>query len=108
MESLKTQPDSYRIANGVSTPVLNLDDVEERDREKMQSKLDFVKERYESLGYPCTLLLRYTWYEDMDDDKIVKAFDGYFSGTDSVKSKRFKCRKKLSDMYNIWMKSQSK
>lgn len=107
MESLKIQPDSYHVTNGTTTPVLNMNDVEERDKEKMRSQIEFLKERYEHLGYPCTLLLRYTWYEDMDDDKILKAFDGYFSSTDSVKSKRFKCRKKLSDMYSIWRKSQS-
>lgn len=108
MESLKIQPDSYHVTNGTTTPVPNLDDVEERDREKMRSQIEFLKERYEHLGYPCTLLLRYTWYEDMDDDKIMKAFNGHFSSTDSVKSKRFKCRKTLSDMYDSWMKSQSK
>ena len=105
-EALKQQPDAYRISGGVKTPILDLEDREEAQKENIRLRLEFLKKKYEELGYPCTLLLRYTWYNKMSDDKILEAFGGYFANTDSLKSKRFKCRKTLDNMYKAWKTSQ--
>ena len=54
------------------------------------------------MKYPCNMLLRYTWYDNMTDSKILEAFGGYFSNTDVIKSRRYKCHKTLLNMYNAW------
>lgn len=104
-EALKQRPATYRISGGAQTPILEIEDREEAEKENIRLRLEFLKKKYEELGYPCTLLLRYTWYNNMTDDKILEAFGGYFANTNSLKSKRFKCRKTLDNMYQAWKKT---
>ena len=106
IEALKQQPDAYRISGGVKIPILDIEDREEAQRENIRLRLEFLKQKYEEIGYPCTLLLRYTWYNKMSDDKILEAFGGYFANTNSLKSRRFKCRKTLDNMYKAWKSTQ--
>lgn len=101
---LQEQPDCYRISGGINIPIPQFDDREEAEKEDKRLRLKFLKEKYETLGYPCTLLLRYTWYNNMTDEKILEAFGGYFSNTNSLKTKRFKCRRSLNNMYKTWKK----
>lgn len=101
-EALKEHPDAYRVSAGTKTPVIIIDDRDEDYKENLRNRLAFLKTQYEKLGYPCTLLLRYTWYNNMTDDDILKAFGGYFANTNSLKTKRFKCRKTLDNMYKAW------
>lgn len=105
-EVLKERPDSYCISGGIKKTVPQFDDRDEAAKENLRLRLEFYKKRYETLGYPCTLLLRYTWYNNMTDERILEAFGGYFANTNSLKTKRFKCRKSLENMYNAWKISQ--
>lgn len=104
-EALKQHPDAYRISGGAKTPILDIEDREKAEKENIRLRLEFLKKKYEELGYPCTLLLRYTWYNNMTDNQILEVFGGYFSNTNSLKSKRFKCRKTLDNMYQAWKKT---
>lgn len=104
-EALKQHPSAFRISGGAKTPILDIEDREKAEKENIRLRLAFLKKKYEELGYPCTLLLRYTWYNNMTDDKILEAFGGYFANTNSLKSKRFKCRKTLDNMYQAWKKT---
>ena len=106
VDALKQHPCAYQIAGGAKTPILDIEEGEEAEKENIRLRLEFLKKKYEELGYPCTLLLRYTWYNNMTDDKILEAFGGYFANTNSLKSKRFKCRKTLDNMYKAWKSSQ--
>lgn len=106
LEALRKHPDSYLKSGDTNIPVPVNDNRKEISNEDVRQKIEFLKAKYEDLGYPCTILLRYTWYNNMSDEKIQKAFGGYFANTDSLKSKRFKCRKSLGNMYNAWIKSQ--
>ena len=106
VEALKKHPDIYRVSGGAKSPIIMSHDPNEDYIENIRSRLDFLKNQYEKLGYPCTLLLRYTWYNNMTDDDILKAFDGHFANTNSLKTKRFKCRKILDNMYKAWKTAQ--
>lgn len=106
LEALRKHPDSYLKSGGMNTPVPINDNREEMSNEDVRQKIEFLKAKYEDLGYPCTILLRYTWYNNMSDEKILEAFGGYFANTDSLKSKRCKCRKSLGNMYKAWINSQ--
>lgn len=108
LETLRDHPDSYRVSGGTSIPVTAIDSREEIRDEEVRSKIEFLKDKYEDLGYPCSILLRYTWYNNMSDEKILEAFGGYFANKDSLKSKRFKCRKSLGNMYKAWINSQER
>lgn len=101
-DALKKYPDTYRVSGGAKSPIITIYDPDEEHMESMHNRLEFLKNQYEKLGYPCTLLLRYTWYNNMTDDDILKAFDGHFANTNSLKTKRFKCRKTLDNMYKAW------
>ena len=68
---------------------------------------EFLRKKYEELGYPCNQLLRDTWYNNMTDSDILYAFGGYFSNTNVVKTKRYKCHKALLNMFNAWKSSQN-
>lgn len=105
-DALKEHPDAYHVSGSAKTPVFRIDDRDEAYKDNLRNRLAFLKTQYEKIGYPCTLLLRYTWYNKMTDDEILNAFDGYFKNTDSLKSKRFKCRKSLDNMYKAWLKAQ--
>lgn len=69
-DAIKQHPDAYHISGGAQTPIFDIEDREEAERENIRLRLEFLKQKYEELGYPCTLLLRYTWYNNMSDDKI--------------------------------------
>lgn len=83
-------------------PFMDSDDSVERLREWSE----FLRDKYEKLGYPCNQLLRDTWYNKMSDNEILEAFDGKFSNTDVIKTKRYKCHKTLLNMFNVWKESQ--
>ena len=75
--------------------------------ERLLEWSEFLREKYEELGYPCNQLLRDTWYNNMTDSDILEAFGGYFSNTNVVKTKRYKCHKALLNMFNAWKGSQN-
>lgn len=106
IDAMEEHPGSYITSGGTNTPVPINDNSEEMSNEDVRQKIEFLKAKYEDLGYPCAILLRYTWYNNMSDEKILEAFGGYFANTDSLKSKRFKCRKSLGNMYKAWINSQ--
>ena len=68
---------------------------------------EFLREKYEELGYPCNQLLRDTWYNNMTDSEILEAFGGIFSNTNVVKTKRYKCHKALKNIFYAWKHSQN-
>lgn len=105
-EALKEHPDSYLVSGGAKTPIFVIKEDEEEKEERIRERLCFLKAKYKDLGYPCTLLLRYTWYNNMTDNEILEAFGGYFANINSLKSKRFKCRQALNNMYDAWKKTQ--
>lgn len=97
---LKKHPDAYSVVGESKIPVLVTED--EHNDEYVLEKMNFLKAKYKKLGYPCSLLLRYTWYNNMTDNEILEAFGGYFANTNSLKTKRYKCRQTLNNMYNAW------
>lgn len=105
-DTLKKHPDSYRVSGGTHTPIPEIDDREETENEEKRLRLVFLRKKYQDLGYPCTLLLRYTWYDNLTDNDILAKFDGYFANTNSLKTKRFKCRQTLNNMYLAFKKTQ--
>ncbi len=107
LDKLREHPDSYSVAGGTRTPLHGRNGDEEYE-EKLGAWTDFLQSKYEELGYPCAQLLRDTWYNDMSDNDILVAFNGYFANTDVVKSKRYKCHKSLLNMFNIWKKTTQK
>ena len=62
-------------------------DYEERER------LRIVKESIEELGDVCKKILTYYYFDGMSMADISKKLD--FSGTDTAKTKKYKCKKKL-------------
>ena len=63
---------------------------------------EFLKVKYNDLGEPCSTLLRYTWYYDMNDNEILEAFNNRFANKNSLKAKRYKCHRELKKMFNDW------
>ena len=74
--------------------------------ERLREWSEFLQKKYEELGYPCNQLLRDTWYNDLTDNEIMEAFGGYFSNTNVIKTKRYRCHKALLNMFNAWKYSQ--
>ena len=74
--------------------------------ERLREWSDFLQTKYEDLGYPCNQLLRETWYNDLTDNEIMGVFGGYFSNTNVIKTKRYKCHKALLNMFKAWKCSQ--
>lgn len=107
LDALREHPDSYRVAGGTRTALYKRG-VDEEDEEKSRAWTEFLRTKYEELGYPCAQLLRDTWYNEMSDNDILLAFNGYFANTDVVKSKRYKCHKSLLNMFNAWKKATQK
>ena len=94
----------YKIESKLRPVFLSESDpmvLEELQRER-QEKIEYITQKYMEMKYPCNMLLRYTWYDNMTDSKILEAFGGYFSNTDVIKSRRYKCHKTLLNMYNAW------
>lgn len=44
---------------------------------------------------PCRSILRLTWWNDFSDEQIMKSSNGLFTTTGAVKTRRFRCHKKL-------------
>ena len=103
VETLTDHPDSFCVSHGSKTPIF-IKGHEEDDEEQMREWTEFLKEQYENLGFPCAQLLRYTWYDELNDSEIVDKFGGHFASTTVVKSKRYKCHKSLLNMFKAWKK----
>ena len=101
------RPSSFGVSCGTPKPIIPMNSGSELSEEKIK-KLRFYESKYKELGYPCNILLRYTWYENMSDNDILIVFGGYFANTNSLKSKRCKCKNTLENMYNAWKISQNK
>ena len=101
------RPSSFIVSGGAPKPITPINSGSELSEDRLK-KLRFYESKYKELRYPCNLLLRYTWYENMADNDILIAFGGYFSNTNSLKSKRVKCKNTLENMYDAWKISQNK
>ena len=44
---------------------------------------------------PCRSILLLTWWNDFSDEQIMKSSNGLFTTTGAVKTRRFRCHKKL-------------
>lgn len=107
VDAMKNHTTSYMASGGVMTPVLETNDYDGEKSECLHEWAEFLKSKYEELGYPCNQLLRDTWYNNMTDSDILEASGGYFANTNVVKTKRYKCHKVLLNMFNAWKISQN-
>ena len=105
--STRINDKAYQLYNKKQVdPFEDPDNTKDR-KERILEWSHFLREKYEELGYPCSQLLRDTWYNNMSDSEIIDAFGGYFSNTNVVKTKRYKCHKALLNMFNAWKVSHN-
>lgn len=106
VDAMKKHPTSYKVTGGAMTPVLETSEDDVERNERLREWSEFLKSKYEELGYPCDQLLRDTWYNNMTDNDILEASGGYFANTNVIKTKRYKCHKALLNMFKAWKISQ--
>ena len=64
-------------------------------KQKRLEVLKFVEEQVGKMEKPCRFILISTWYNNMRDEEIMKMSGGLYNTISAVKTRRFRCHKKL-------------
>jgi len=86
-------PNLYMKERPISIYEYNLSD--DDDKQKRLEVLKFVEEQVGKMKEPCRSVLISTWYNNMRDEEIMKMSRGSYNTISAVKTRRFRCHKKL-------------